>query len=84
MYPQRYEICAENRMYQLSLDKYPYLFEVAGCISNKDLEIMDIPVLEMAVNPQNRTGCHCLSCKYELFEKRQPCPHRCVYCFWKG
>lgn len=83
MYPQHYEICAENRMYQLAVGKYPYLFDVAGCISNKDLEILGLSVIEMSINPQNRGGCHCLSCKTELLTERKPCPHGCVYCFWK-
>lgn len=84
MYPQRYEICAENRLYQISLQGYPELFNVTGCISNKDLEILDIPVTkEMTINPQNRSGCHCLSCKTELLTERKPCPNGCVYCFWK-
>lgn len=84
MYQQRYEICAENRLYQLAVNKYPYLFEVAGCISNKDLEIMDTTVVAMHLNPQNRNGCHCLSCKTELLTDRKPCPNGCIYCFWKG
>lgn len=83
MYPQRYEVCAENRMYQLAVNKYPYLFEVVGCISNKDIELFGLPVTEMTINPQNRGGCHCLSCKTELLTERRPCPHQCVYCFWK-
>ena len=83
MYPQRYEICAENRMYQLAVNQYPYLFEVCGCVSNKDLEILGLPVNEMMLNPQGRNGCHCLSCKTELLTERKPCPNGCVYCFWK-
>ena len=78
-YPYIFETCAEK-----GLTDYSDKCIVQGCISNKDLEIMDIPVIEMPVNPQNRKGCMCLSCKTELFEKRQPCPHGCVYCFWKG
>ena len=84
MYPYRYEVCAENRLYQLSLERYPELFSVTGCISNKDLEILGIPVTEMTINPQKRSGCHCLSCKTELFTERKVCPNQCVYCFWKG
>lgn len=83
MYQQTYEICAENRLYQLAVNKYPYLFEVAGCISNKDLQIMGTIVRTMNLNPQNRNGCHCLSCKTELLTDRKPCSNGCVYCFWK-
>lgn len=78
-YPYTFETCAEK-----GLTDYSDKCIVQGCISNKDLEIMGIPVVEMPVNPQKRNGCMCLSCKTELFEKRQPCPHGCVYCFWKG
>lgn len=83
MYPQNYEICAENRLYQLAVNKYKYLFEVVGCISNKDLEILNLPTIDTNINPQNRNGCHCLSCKTELLNNRKQCPHKCVYCYWK-
>ena len=78
-YPYTFETCAEG-----GLTNYSNKCIVKGCISNTDLEIMDLPIIDMSINPQKRTGCHCLSCKYELFEKRQPCPHGCVYCFWRG
>jgi len=77
-YDFTYEICAENE-----LSKRLRNCEVIGCVSNKDLTLMHLPIIETTINPQKRNGCHCLSCKYELFEKRQPCPHGCVYCFWK-
>lgn len=78
-YDFTYEICAEN--YLACRLRHAH---ITGCVSTKDLDIMNIPADKMSLNPQNRKGCHCLSCKYELFEKRQPCPHGCVYCFWKG
>lgn len=78
-YSFTYETCAENYLAQCLRDS-----QIIGCVSVKDLRIMGIPAEAMTLNPQNRNGCHCLSCKYELFEKRQPCPHGCVYCFWKG
>ena len=83
MYPQTYEICAENRMYELAASKYAYLFEVAGCISTKDLTILGLPVSDMSINPQNRNGCHCLSCKTELLERKHPCKNGCLYCYWR-
>lgn len=84
MYPQVYELCAENKLWQQSLEKYPFLFKVTGCISKKDLDIMGIPYTDMDVNPQKRSGCHCLSCKTELLTERKPCPNQCLYCFWRG
>lgn len=78
-YAFTYEVCAENYLAQRLRD-----CQIIGCISNKDLEIMGIPVVEMPINPQKRSGCHCLSCKTELLTERKPCPHQCVYCFWKN
>jgi DNA repair photolyase len=77
-YPFAYEVCAEDYLSQCLLN-----CKVNGCISNTDLELMGIPVIDMPINPQNRKGCHCLSCKTELLTEKKPCPHQCVYCFWK-
>ena len=86
---QRYEICAENRLWELTgeicgMNDNPFLFEVAGCISQKDLNIMGLPCEGTGINPQNRKGCHCLSCKTELLTRKQQCPHGCLYCYWKS
>lgn len=78
-YSFTYEVCAENYLAQRLRDS-----QILGCVSVKDLHAMGIPADEaMTVNPQKRTGCHCLSCKTELLTERKPCPHQCVYCFWK-
>ena len=77
-YDFKYETCAEN-----FLASKLYNGEVRGCISYKDLNIMDIKNNIMSTNPQNRKGCSCLSCKTELLTERKPCPNGCVYCFWK-
>ena len=77
-YSFAYELCAEDDF--LSMLKNG---QITGCISTKDLKIMDIPAEEMDSNPQKRKGCHCLSCKTELLTDRKPCPNRCVYCFWR-
>ena len=82
-----------------ALSKYPFVFETcaedflstqsnqfisAGCISTRDLAIMNIPYdASMTENPQNRKGCHCLSCKTELLEIRGQCPNGCLYCYWR-
>lgn len=73
-----YETCAEQA---LSFTFSQCLIQ--GCISNADLRIMGLPEIFMSENPQNRKGCHCLSCKTELLTERKPCLHQCVYCFWK-
>ena len=74
----KYETCAENDLSTL-LTRH----EVLGCISKEDLKILGIPEEQMSENPQGRKGCHCLSCKTELLTERKPCPHQCIYCFWK-
>lgn len=84
MYPMEYEVCAENRLYQLGKEKYEHLFKVIGCISKKDLDLMGVNYTDMDVNPQGRNGCHCLSCKTELLTDRKPCPNGCLYCYWRG
>lgn len=72
----KFETCAE-----------PYLdgnvFEKVGCVSYKDLEIMGLQGNGMSLNPQNRTGCLCLSCKTELLRNKCRCEHKCMYCYWK-
>lgn len=59
------------------------LYVHSGCISPIDLRILGFDTPVISVNPQHRTGCLCLSCKTELLDKRHPCPHNCMYCFWK-
>lgn len=77
-YPFMFETCAES-----NLCNYTSNCIMQGCISNTDLRIMGLPEVSMSENPQNRKGCHCLSCKTELLTERKPCPNGCVYCFWK-
>lgn len=77
-YNLKFECCAE-----------PYLnsdcFLHQGCISKRDIELMglDISNITNSINPQNRNGCMCLSCKTELLSNRNRCPHKCIYCFWR-
>lgn len=81
-YAFTYEVCAEDYLAKRLRDSM-----IIGCISPKDLRIMGIPYAnlnELSINPQNRKGCHCLSCKTELLTDRKQCPNGCVYCFWKG
>lgn len=78
------EACAEPKLAEYS---HGHIIQ-RGCISLEDMRRMGLDdqiVLmgDISVNPQNRTGCQCLACKTELLENRHPCPHNCVYCFWK-
>ena len=78
VYKFTYEVCAENYLATKISN-----VEVVGCISNKDLSILGLPQVDTSLNPQKRSGCHCLSCKTELLTERKPCPNGCIYCFWK-
>lgn len=74
------ETCAETMLAQ----RYPEVFEAIGCVSMRDIGIMNItPNGKMGVNPQQRGGCLCLTCKTELLSQKKRCPHGCVYCYWR-
>lgn len=75
-----YEVCAENH-----LAKKLKAVSVSGCVSIHDMDIFGLPYnIDEALNPQNRSGCHCLKYKTELLTEKKPCPNGCVYCFWKN
>ena len=76
-YGIQFETCAETKL------THP-MFLHQGCISTKDLEIMGLSIPnDIQVNPQQRNGCLCLSCKTELLCHKHPCMHECLYCYWK-
>lgn len=78
-YPFIYECCAEPNL----IDGTQFLLQ--GCISIQDLKILQLYDQQtFTVNPQNRSGCACLSCKRELLTTKHPCKHQCLYCFWKN
>lgn len=80
-YPFVFESCAED----WAACMRPGKFIARGCVSETDLAAMGLPVPEgLYHNPQNRSGCHCLSCKGELLDRRARCPNDCIYCYWKG
>ena len=78
-----FETCAEPGL--LAMDPFGQVFKKTGCISANDLALMGLPVTFMGINPQNRRGCCCLSCKTELLPTtgRCQCANRCAYCYWK-
>lgn len=82
------ETCAESYtgQYLSTHPDAPFKANV-GCLSDNDLRIMGFTDEEInsvtGLNPQNRKGCCCLSCKTELLERRHPCPNGCLYCYWK-
>lgn len=66
----KFEICGEPGM------------ACAGCISQKDLQILNIDCKDTATGFQ-RPACACLGLKKELTPKKERCPHQCLYCFWR-
>ena len=79
--PYVFETCAEDKL----AAKFPKTFRIQGCCSKEDLKLMGLSYDNtMTENPQNRSMCHCLSCKHELLNRpRKKCGHNCLYCFWK-
>lgn len=76
----QFETCAED----LLVKRYPHSFKQVGCVSNKDIELMGLePVLNKEENGQQRTGCHCLTCKTELLTNKYRCQNQCIYCYWR-
>ena len=76
----QFETCAED----LLAKKYPNSFKQVGCVSNKDIDLMGLAsVLNKEENGQQRTGCHCLTCKTELLTNKYRCPNQCIYCYWR-
>lgn len=79
-YDLTFYTCAETRLHGDG-----NRFVQAGCISETDLKILGISLEEIiGTNPQNRTGCMCLSCKSELLKNCHQCAHKCIYCYWKN
>lgn len=64
-----FEACAEN---------FPFR---AGCISQKDVDILKSPVILMG-NKGQRKGCLCPQNKCELLSHKSQCQHGCLYCYW--
>lgn len=73
----RYETCAEPGLLDTNCE--------IGCVSERDLEALGLAndAKDLAINPQRRNGCRCLSAKTELLSRPHPCVHNCAYCYWK-
>lgn len=65
-----FESCAENTKHQV------------GCISSRDLDILGLKG-ELNGSANQRKGCLCPFGKTELLNRKHPCPHNCLYCYWK-
>lgn len=70
----RIESCAE-----------PWLTEAiaCGCISARDLSLMNLDPYKSDSAGHQRQHCMCYSGKKELLGDRHPCRHDCLYCYWK-
>ncbi len=80
-YPFTFETCAED----WAAKAHPDRFVATGCVGPTDLTAMGLSMPENKfTNPQGRSGCHCLGIKAEMLNRREPCPNKCVYCYWKG
>ena len=77
-YNFKIETCAEKVLCNHSQ------FITQGCISQKDLQIMNLQYDSNLENMQNRNGCHCLACKTELLTHKHQCPNGCLYCYWRN
>lgn len=75
----RIEACAEPMLRNT--------VEQIGCISVRDIEILfgaDNPLAQpQAPSGKQRSTCLCHPGKTELLANRHPCPHKCLYCYWK-
>ena len=57
-------------------------FKCTGCISVKDCMILDQFVA--GFRGFQRPACACLAIKKELLSAKYQCPHKCIYCYWRG
>lgn len=55
-----------------------------GCVSSFDLELLGLsPDKDGEGAGYQRKNCLCYAGKKELLSAREPCAHRCLYCYWK-
>ena len=58
-------------------------WQKVGCISNKDLKILNKNNLRFTGISKQRLGCLCPGNKLELLNHKYRCDNKCVYCYWK-
>lgn len=68
------ESCAEPRL------KVPV---AVGCISSRDLRLLGLSDPDYMISGRQRTHCLCYAGKTELLQRKHPCSHGCLYCYWK-
>lgn len=65
------EICAEPGV------------ECTGCVSERDLKALGLELKEITKVGVQRHYCRCLDIKTELLDRKEKCPHGCLYCYWR-
>lgn len=75
-----FESCAEPKLANIA----PNII-ATGCVSKKDLDILNIaiPDDQLEIAGRQRNTCLCITGKTELLNNKARCPHQCLYCFWK-
>ena len=72
-----FEVCAEPNLAGATNVK------TVGCVSEKDLLTLGLPIDGDYQTGLQRKGCMCLFCKTELLTNKNRCPHGCLYCYWR-
>lgn len=54
----------------------------SGCLSALDCVVLGVQPSKSLCG--QRPLCLCVANKFELLTEKKPCPHGCVYCYWKG
>ncbi len=68
------ESCAEKDLVET---------EKIGCVSKKDVELLNLDTESCDEVGFQRKTCLCCSAKTELLEKKERCPYKCLYCYWR-
>ena len=76
LYPFTFEACAEPLLGN------PNVIQT-GCVSERDLELLGIPLTEAKQGGYQRKDCLCVANKTELLSEKHQCSHKCAYCYWK-
>ena len=57
--------------------------ECTGCVSALDLKALGLEA-DNNTSGWQRPACACIGIKKELLKEKTRCPHKCLYCYWKG
>ena len=57
--------------------------KAVGCVSNRDLRLLNIQIPKTEKLSNQRPDCLCCSYKTELLTSKHRCKNECLYCYWK-